>query len=206
MNGVQTPGFDIRTGWTMSVARLDRVSALIVDDNGHMINIVKTILRGFGMKHFFEAKDAAEAFDIVKSEAVDLIILDYNMDLLDGLDFVKLVRTGEDSPSPFVPVIMLTAYSERKRVMAARDAGVTEFCRKPINAIELYRKLRSVIEQPRDFVRTAHYFGPDRRRHDDNEYAGPFRRKSDEDREATTSNSTDPEDPDSGLPKVLDFS
>lgn len=190
----------------MSVARLDRIQTLIVDDNGHMINIVKTILRGFGCKHFFEAKDAAEAFDIVKSEAVDIIILDYNMDLLDGLDFVRLVRTGEDSPSPFIPVIMLTAYSERSRVMAARDAGVSEFCRKPINAIELYRKISAVIEHPRDFVRTSTYFGPDRRRHHHADYTGPFRRKDDDCQEGGGTQINSDSDPDNTLPKVLDFS
>jgi len=160
--------------------RMDRLRALIVDDNAHMINIVKTILRGFGMKLFYEAKDAADAFDLVRNEALDFIIVDYQMELLDGLDFIKLVRTGDDSPAPFIPIIMLTAYSERSRVMAARDAGVTEFCNKPINAHELYKKLVSVIEYPRDFVRTSTYFGPDRRRHDDKGYQGPFRRKTDE--------------------------
>lgn len=186
-------------------ARLDRIHALIVDDNGHMINIVKTILRGFGMKHFFEAKDAAEAFDIVKSEAVDIIILDYNMDLLDGLDFIKLVRTGDDSPSPFVPIVMLTAYSERARVMAARDAGVTEFCRKPINAIELYRKISEVIEHPRDFIRTATYFGPDRRRHHEIDHAGPWRRKTDEKQGETATSPTAEPETEGNFPEIVDF-
>ena len=182
--------------------QMDRLRILIVDDNAHMINIVKTILRGFGIKLFYEAKDAADAFDLVRSEALDMIIVDYQMELLDGLDFIKLVRTGDDSPTPFIPIIMLTAYSERSKVVAARDAGVTEFCNKPINAEELYKKLVSVIEHPRDFVRTATYFGPDRRRHDDSDHPGPFRRKTDEGREAKIE-SEQQESP-SG-PQVVDF-
>jgi len=181
---------------------MDRLRVLIVDDNAHMINIVKTILRGFSMKHFYEAKDAADAFDLVKSEAIDLIIVDYQMDLLDGLDFIKLVRTAEDSPSPFIPIIMLTAYSERSRVMAARDAGVTEFCNKPVNTHEMFRKLVSVIDHPRDFVRTPSYFGPDRRRRSDANYSGPFRRSTDQGRTETEEQVQTNE---IAAPKVMNF-
>ncbi len=158
--------------------RMDRVRVLIVDDNHHMINIVKTILRGFGLNNFYEARDAAEAFDIVRSESIDLIVVDFLMDILDGTDFVRLVRTGEDSPNPFVPIIMLTAYSERSKVEAARDAGVTEFCCKPVTAKKLYRKVSSVVNNPRPFIRTPTYFGPDRRRRHNPNYRGEERRKN----------------------------
>jgi len=165
-------------------ASLENMSVLIVDDNAHMIHIVKTILRGFGIKTFFEATDAAEAFDIVRSDGPDVIIVDYQMDLLDGTDFARLVRTGDDIANPFVPIIMLSAHSERKRVVAAREAGVTEFCCKPVTAEDLYKKICAIINSPRQFVRTSTYFGPDRRRHSDEGYKGPFRRKGENDREA----------------------
>jgi two-component system, chemotaxis family, chemotaxis protein CheY len=156
----------------------ERLRTLIVDDNQHMINIVRVIMRGFGAKDFYEARDAAEAFDIVKHDGVDLIIVDYQMNLLDGLDFIKLVRTAKDSPNHFVPIIMLTAHSERSRVMAARDAGVTEFCCKPVTALDLYRKIAAVANSPREFVKANNYFGPDRRRHRAAEYNGVERRKA----------------------------
>ncbi|MEM6627036.1 MAG: response regulator [Pseudomonadota bacterium] len=164
----------------MARRNMERLRVLIVDDNHHMINIVKTILRGFGIKEFYEARDAAEAFDIVRSESVDIIVVDYLMDLLDGTDFVRLVRTGDDSPNPYIPIIMLTAYSERSKVESARDAGVTEFCCKPVTAQELYRKVSSVINNPRPFVRTSAYFGPDRRRRQGDAYRGPERRSETE--------------------------
>ena len=160
----------------MSNAAMNRLTVLIVDDNKHMITIVKTLLRGFGISHFLEASDAAEAFDIVRSEHIDFIIVDYLMEILDGTDFVRLVRTGNDSPNPFVPIIMLTAYSERSKVLAARDAGVTEFCAKPVTAKELFRKVRSLVNSPRPFIRTGSYFGPDRRRVKSEHYRGPERR------------------------------
>jgi two-component system, chemotaxis family, chemotaxis protein CheY len=158
-------------------AVMDKLRVLIVDDNAHMINIVKTILRGFGIKHFCEARDAADAFDLFKHEVIDFIVVDQLMDFMDGVDFVRLVRTGSDSPNPFVPIIMLTAYSERSKVEAARDAGVTEFCVKPVTALELYRKVYAVVNQSRPFIKTSSYFGPDRRRHRTMEYRGEERRK-----------------------------
>jgi DNA-binding response OmpR family regulator len=107
---------------------------------------------------------------------VDIIITDYQMELLDGTDFTRLVRTASDSPNPYVPIIMLTAYSERSRVLAARDAGITEFCSKPVTPTELYRKVTAVINHPRPFVRSPTYVGPDRRRHMVAGYKGDERR------------------------------
>lgn len=157
-----------------------RVRTLIVDDNGYMLTILRTILHGFGIKQIHESRDPADAFDLVRSDSVDIIITDYQMDILDGLDFVRLVRTADDSPNPLVPIIMLSAYSERSKVEAARDAGVTEFCCKPITAKEMFAKIAAVINEPRPFIRNKNYFGPDRRRNDPNKstYKGPERRKS----------------------------
>jgi two-component system chemotaxis response regulator CheY len=161
-------------------ADFSRVRVLIVDDNGYMLTILRTILHGFGIKQIFESRDPADAFDMVRSDAVDIIITDYQMEILDGLDFVRLVRTADDSPNPLVPIIMLSAYSERSRVMAARDAGVTEFCCKPVTAKEMFAKIASVINEPRPFIRNKHYFGPDRRRQDPDTstYKGEERRQA----------------------------
>ncbi len=161
----------------MAKRNLDRIRVLIVDDNLHMIFIVKTLLRGFGLKDFLEARDAVEAFEIANSEPIDLIIVDYEMDILDGADFIRLVRNGNDSQNPYIPIIMLTAYSERSKVEAARDAGVTEFLAKPVNAIDLYKKIASIVNSPRPFIRTSNYFGPDRRRHVSMDFRGEDKRE-----------------------------
>ena len=134
---------------------LERLKVLVVDDNHHMINIIKTILRGFEVKDFFDASNAVDAFQVIRNTPIDLIITDFAMDPVNGCEFTKLVRTAEDSPNHFVPIIMLTAYAERSKVEAARDAGVTEFCAKPVTATELYRKVCAVINTPRSFVRTS---------------------------------------------------
>lgn len=157
---------------------LERLKVLVVDDNHHMTNIVKTILRGFEVKDFFDASNAADAFNVIRTTPVDLIITDFAMDPINGCEFTKLIRTAEDSPNHFVPIIMLTAYAEKSKVEQARDAGVTEFCAKPVTATELYRKVCAVINTPRSFIRTGVYFGPDRRRRKDDNYKGKERRES----------------------------
>ena len=159
--------------------RMHRLKVLVVDDNHHMVNIVKTILRGFGVKEFYDARNPTEAFNVLRSSQIDLIVTDYAMEPIDGCQFVKLLRTADDSPNQFIPVIMLTAYSEKSRVEAARDSGVNEFCTKPVTAMELYRKVCAVINAPRAFVRTSVYFGPDRRRHASDDFGGEERRDVD---------------------------
>ena len=94
----------------------------------------------------------------------DVLIVDWHMQPLDGLDFVRLVRTASDSPNPYVPIIMLTGYTEYARVVEARDAGINEFLAKPISAKSLYLRFAAIIDNPRPFIRTKKYFGPDRRR------------------------------------------
>ena len=157
---------------------LDRLKVLVVDDNLHMINVIKTIMRGFEVKDFFDASNAMDAFNIIRTSPVDLIITDFAMEPVNGCDLTRLIRTAEDSPNHFVPIIMLTAYAEKSKVEQARDAGVTEFCAKPVTATELYRKVCSVINTPRSFIRTNVYFGPDRRRRRDDNYKGKERREA----------------------------
>jgi two-component system, chemotaxis family, chemotaxis protein CheY len=160
------------------MSHLERVRFLVVDDNVHMINIVKTILRGFGAAKIFDAKDATEAFHSLRHDHIDIIIVDYQMEVLDGIEFVHMVRSSSDSPNRFVPIIMLTAHSERSRVLKARDSGVNEFCCKPVTALELHRKVVTIINHPRPFIKSAGYFGPDRRRHVSTTYQGKERRQA----------------------------
>ena len=153
-----------------------KIRFLLVDDNVHMLNIVRALLRGFGAVTIFEARNSQDALQRLRNDAIDIMILDYVIGEEDGVEFLKRVRREQDSPTPFVPVIMLTAHTERTRVEAARDAGVNEFCTKPVTANDMLRKVSMVIEHARPFVRSQGYFGPDRRRRADDGYSGPDRR------------------------------
>ncbi len=158
---------------------LERLNFLIVDDNKHMRALIKGILHALGVKNCLDAIDGADAFKELRHFPADIIICDWNMQPLDGLDFTRLVRTGKDSPNPFVPIIMLTGHTEMNRVVEARDAGVHEFMAKPISAKGLYARVKAIIERPRPFVRAGMYFGPDRRRRDNPAYRGSERRVAD---------------------------
>lgn len=160
----------------MSGYRFDRLRILVVDDNAHMRKLVITILQAFGTSQVFEAAEAETAWKIMRDANPDVIILDWTMDGMSGLDLTKMIRTSTASPNPFVPVIMLSGYTSLERVRQARDAGINEFLAKPVSVKSILARLTSVIEHPRSFVRTSAYFGPCRRRRPDAEYQGPERR------------------------------
>ena len=143
---------------------IERVNFLIVEDNQNMSAMVKTLLIAFGARNIVLASDGADAFQKLKHFAADIIICDWVMQPLDGMDFVRLIRTGKDSPNPFIPIIMLTGYTEMHRVLEARDVGANEFLAKPVSAKKLYSRIKAIIEHNRPFFRTKVYFGPDRRR------------------------------------------
>ena len=152
---------------------------LLVDDNHHMRVLLTEILRAIGVKQIFEAADGAEALQLLRSHSIDIVMTDLAMQPLDGIDFVRLLRNSQDSPNPMVPVIMITGHSTMRRVGEARDVGVTEFLSKPVTARGVIERIGRVVDHPRSFVRTESYFGPDRRRRDDQAFNGPYRRKTD---------------------------
>ena len=131
-----------------------------------MRSLITSVLRVLGAQSIREASDGGAALQVMKVAAPDIILVDWEMQPIDGLEFVKLVRRSEDSPNPFVSMIMLSGHSEHNRVLEARDAGVNEFVVKPISANSLFKRIQEVIESPRPFVKSENYFGPDRRRHE----------------------------------------
>jgi two-component system chemotaxis response regulator CheY len=160
----------------MSGYRFDRLKILVVDDNQHMRKLVVTILQAFGAIQIFEAADGDHAWAILRDANPDVILLDWQMEGMNGLEFARMVRTSANSPNPFVPIIMLTGHTHIDHVRQARDAGVNEFLAKPVSVKAILTRLISVIEHPRPFVRTKTYFGPCRRRRGNDEYRGPERR------------------------------
>lgn len=160
----------------MSGYRFDRLKVLLVDDNPHMRQLVSTLLRAFGVVSQYEAADAKCAWALLREYNPDVLILDWMMEGMTGIDLSKMIRTSTASPNPFIPIIMLTGHTQIERVREARDAGINEFLAKPVSVNALLTRLLSVIEHPRPFVRTKAYFGPCRRRREGNEYRGPERR------------------------------
>ena len=155
----------------------EKVSILIVEDNQPMLELLKSMLLAYGFKDIQTARNGEEGFRAFCQIKPDLVITDWMMKPVDGISFTRRVRNDPASPNQFVPVILMTGFSERRRVMQARDAGVTEFLVKPFNARDFYRRIVQVIEYPRQFVRAEGFFGPDRRRKKNENYIGPRRRE-----------------------------
>ena len=155
----------------------NRLRFLVIEDNAHMRRILRTLLHGLGARDVFEAEDGATGLEAFNNYLPDIIIADWAMPIFDGLELTQMIRQPGTNSNPYVPIIMLTAHSERQRVMDARDAGVTEFIVKPVSAKSLYERVLNVVANPRPFIKTKTYFGPDRRRNVNPSYIGPERRK-----------------------------
>jgi two-component system chemotaxis response regulator CheY len=155
----------------------NKLRFLVIDDNAHMRRILRTLLHGFGARDVYEAEDGATGLEAFTHYMPDIVLVDWAMPIFDGLELAQMIRQPEANANPYAPIIMLTGHSEKKRVMAARDAGITEIMVKPISAKALYQRILNVVANPRAFIRTKSYFGPDRRRSVSSNYVGPERRK-----------------------------
>jgi len=159
---------------------LNDIHLLVVDDNAPMRQLIRALARAGGIVNTTESDTAAQAIDILRAMPVDLVIVDWKMRPIDGLSFTRMVRWNNDSPNPYVPILMLTAHTEASRVAAARDAGVTGFLKKPISTRLLFDRIGGALTDARPFVRAETFFGPDRRHAQAPWYLGPFRRASDQ--------------------------
>ena len=158
---------------------LEGLNVLLADDNPHMREIVAVLLNNYGIKNIRAVHDGGAGLNTLRTWQADLAIIDFKMEPVDGVEFTRRVRNSPESRNPYLPIIMMTGHSGRARVYEARDAGVTEFVVKPVNARTLLDRIMAVIYRPRPFVRTKTYFGPDRRRRADPSFSGPYRRSGD---------------------------
>lgn len=142
------------------------LKVMVVDDSKYMRTVFREFLNALGIKRgkIVECASGEDAWEVFHIFQPDLIITDYLMEPMDGLELTQKIRRDEDEMASFTPIILCTGYTEPERVEAARDAGVHEVLAKPITAARLYARIRNIIEHPRDFERSEDYVGPDRRR------------------------------------------
>ncbi len=148
----------------MQSYNLSKINVLILDNNALIRRLMAAVFHEFGVRKGRNTSDPDAAFEMFQSNTPDLIISDWSPEL-DGIEFIKRIRSNPASPDPFVPIIICTGNTERHHVCTARDAGITEFLAKPVSAKRIYSRIVSVIENHRQFIRYSQYFGPDRRRH-----------------------------------------
>jgi CheY-like chemotaxis protein len=138
---------------------------LIVDDSAAMRSLLKALLQSqFNVARMF------------KANALDLVVTDIAMGPGDGLQLIEKIRRFDDEDRRKVPIIAITGFSTQTLVETLRDLGVHEVLTKPVTTRTLSDHVRAVFERPRSFVEGEDYFGPDRRRREDDTYNGPDRR------------------------------
>jgi len=116
---------------------------LIVDDYKTMLRIIRNLLKQIGFNNVDEATDGKAALEKMQQRKYGLVISDWNMEPMTGLELLKEVR-ADDSLRP-TPFIMITAESKTENVVAAKEAGVNNYIVKPFNAATLKTKLTSVL-------------------------------------------------------------
>jgi len=162
---------------------LSNLNVLIVDENEHMRALIRTILIELGIKDVRDTSDSDVAMSLFRETTADIVFSDW-VPGHNELKFLHQVRDQGTSPNPFVPIIVVSAYSEKPNVLSARDLGMTEFLATPLSVKKVYQRLCSVITDKRAFIKQDRFFGPDRRRHLSKEFRGEERRQQQEAAEA----------------------
>ena len=139
---------------------LQQLRVLVVDDNPFMRTIVRGLLNNIGVKSVIEAGDGIAALDKIHEETPDVVVLDWERPLLNGPELVRIVRSPGMFPTPDLPIIMLSAHGEQRRILETVKLGVNEFLCKPVSAKALFERLISILLKPRASVQLGDYYGP----------------------------------------------
>lgn len=122
-----------------------KINVLIVDDYGSMLRIIQTFMRQLGFKNISQANDGQEALEKLRAGHFGLVISDWNMEPMSGIDLAKEIRA--DANLAHLPFILLTAESKADKVLASKAAGVDNYIVKPFNATTLERKISAVLNR-----------------------------------------------------------
>ncbi len=158
---------------------LDKFGILLVEDEPDLTYLVKQVLQSLGFKNVTAVSNGRQALEKVLEHTYKIIITDWEMKPMSGIEFVKYLRTLVPAPNCYTPVLMFTGRTSLADVEMARDAGVNEFLAKPFSASELSKRLLTSIQNPRQFIFAEEYAGPDRRRRQATPPDGKLKREED---------------------------
>jgi len=161
----------------MEKSAIAKLRILVADPSAYMAGLAASLLRGIGIKSVTEVTDSGAAQIAFSRQRYNAIVIDAALAPLDGVALTRAIRANPDSPNRDTTIILVFSEISQAELIRARDAGVTEFIRKPMSASILDLRLRATLANPRDFVTAPTYAGPDRRRRAVN-VKGHNRRKS----------------------------
>lgn len=137
---------------------------LVVEDERASRMLTVALLEEIGVGEIKQAADGAEGLRLLRSFQADIVICDMVMAPMDGLRFIRHVRTDAESANPYLPIVLVTANADRGSVRAARDAGVNLLMAKPVTLDSLRKRIDMALNERREFIMNKSYVGPDRRR------------------------------------------
>ncbi len=141
-------------------ARLPTIKVLVVDDDHYMRKVVRTMLKALGVNHVHECSEGTAGLEAIRELNPDIVIVDWEMPVIDGLQFIRTVRSPGNFPVPDVPIILLTGHADRWRVIEAARYGVHEYLLKPVSTKALLDRIAAVLVKPRQMVQLEGYYGP----------------------------------------------
>jgi CheY-like chemotaxis protein len=143
---------------------LQGLNILIVDNNAYMRRLTRMMLTNLGAKSVVEAGDGLAALEHIRTCDPDVMLLDLDMPVLDGMEVIRIVRSPGVFPRSNLPIIMLTNRAQRSSVVEVLRAGVHEFLVKPTSPKALHDRLLSIVIKPRPMQKLGHFYVPKPRR------------------------------------------
>jgi two-component system, chemotaxis family, chemotaxis protein CheY len=162
-----------------STVNLRDLVILVADPNSYLRRVVHGILRGFGANKVLEVEQALGLFQVLSGQKIDILLCDTRLPPHGGLNLVRTIRRNADNQNRTVPILLMSGDTNETTIKNARDAGANMVVAKPLSPSSLYDRLSWIAFNPRPFIDTATYFGPDRRFKIEGYPGGVGRRKGD---------------------------
>lgn len=137
-----------KTALTGPKANFSEITLLVVDNCQPFRKMIMKVLLRFGFQAVYEAANGEEAIDQIRHHHIDIVMTEWSIEPFNGYELIRRLRTDKRLADEDMRLIMLTGLTEKARVVAARDAGVDGFLRKPVSPDTLFKRIVSVIDNP----------------------------------------------------------
>lgn len=163
----------VQTAGTSTTYSLKAFNILLVEDYEFLQQLIVGMLKSFGVggitvcpsgndaKGLLQVLAASRSSDV---KMVDIVLTDWMMPDGNGAELVKWIRNNKEDKIKFLPVILVSAFTDKNTIITARDVGANEALVKPVSGEALASRVLNVINNPRPFIQSPDFFGPDRRR------------------------------------------